>query len=61
MSYSNGRFSLIGKSILLTGGTGVLGKTFVRELCKAGAEVLVIGRSLDKAQQLEEEMEELGY
>lgn len=61
MSYSNERFSLLGKSILVTGGTGVLGKTFVKELCKAGAEVLVIGRSLEKAERLKEELDELGF
>lgn len=42
------RFSLKGKVIVVTGGTGILGKAFVKALAEAGAKVCIIGRSQEK-------------
>lgn len=41
-------FSLQGKVIVITGGTGVLGKSFVKALAEAGAKIAIVGRNLDK-------------
>lgn len=45
-------FSLNGKNIIVTGGTGVLGKHFTFGLVKAGADVIVIGRNREKASEI---------
>ena len=41
-------FSLSGRTAIVTGGTGVLGGVVARGLRDAGAQVIVLGRSLDK-------------
>ncbi|QBQ40130.1 SDR family oxidoreductase [Sphingobacterium psychroaquaticum] len=43
------RFSLKGKVIVITGGTGVLGGSFVKAIAEAGAKLCIIGRSEEKA------------
>jgi len=48
MEYEN-LFSLEGKVIIVTGATGVLGKSFVSAIAKAGAKVVIIGRNEEKA------------
>ena len=45
-------FSLKGKNIIVTGGTGVLGRNFSRGISNAGANVIVIGRDPKKAEEL---------
>lgn len=45
------RFSLKGKVIVVTGGTGVLGESFVKALAQAGAKVCVIGRNEERASE----------
>lgn len=45
-------FSLKGKNIIVTGGTGVLGRNFSQGIAKAGANVIVIGRDPLKAEEL---------
>lgn len=42
------KFSLKEKVIVVTGGTGILGKSFVKALAEAGAKVCIIGRSQSK-------------
>lgn len=42
------KFSLKGKVIVVTGGTGILGKSFVKALAEAGAKVCIIGRNREK-------------
>src|SRR5690606_5222113 len=47
------RFSLKGKVIVVTGGTGILGKAFVKGLAEAGARICIIGRrSSDLAERV---------
>jgi NAD(P)-dependent dehydrogenase (short-subunit alcohol dehydrogenase family) len=48
----NDLFSLKDKVIVVTGGTGVLGKSFVRGISSAGGAVVIIGRSAEKAENL---------
>jgi len=45
-------FSLEGKKVVITGGTGVLGSAIAQGLGKAGAEIAICARSLDKADKI---------
>src|SRR5690606_41055265 len=54
------RFSLKGKVIVVTGGTGILGKSFVKALAEAGAKVCVIGRNQEKADDRVRLIEDIG-
>jgi NAD(P)-dependent dehydrogenase (short-subunit alcohol dehydrogenase family) len=56
----NELFSLKDKVIVVTGGTGVLGKSFVRGISSAGGAVVIIGRSAEKAENLAKEINENG-
>ncbi len=49
MSVEN--FSLAGKVIVVTGGTGVLGASFVKAIALAGGSVVILGRNAEVAQQ----------
>lgn len=44
-------FSLAEKTIIVTGGTGILGESFNKAISEAGANVVIIGRSKEKAEQ----------
>ena len=44
-------FSLTGKTIVVTGGTGILGESFNTAIANAGANVVIIGRNKEKAEQ----------
>lgn len=48
---SNGQFSLKGKVVVITGGTGVLGSAFSMAVAGAGARVAVLGRSTQRAEE----------
>jgi len=54
-------FSLQDKIILLTGSTGHLGRATARQLCVAGAHLLLNSRSLDKTQAQQDELRAMGY
>src|SRR5579859_1565668 len=41
----NDKFSLEGKVIVLTGGTGILGNSFVNGIADAGGTVVILGRN----------------
>lgn len=45
------QFSLEGKVIIITGGTGVLGGAFAEAIASAGAKVVVLGRNEDRANE----------
>jgi NAD(P)-dependent dehydrogenase (short-subunit alcohol dehydrogenase family) len=44
-------FSLSGKVIVVTGGTGVLGESFVKAIAQAGGKVAILGRNKEKADE----------
>ena len=54
------KFSLEGKVIVVTGGTGVLGKSFVQAIAEAGAKVVIIGRNEEKLANRKQLVESLG-
>lgn len=54
------RFSLKGKVIVVTGGTGILGKAFVKALAEAGAKICILGRSREKAEERVKMVQTLG-
>ena len=53
-------FSLKGKVIIVTGGTGVLGTSFVKGIADAGGSVVVLGRSMEKALAISDEINKNG-
>ena len=55
-----GLFSLTNKVVVVTGGTGVLGKSFVNGIVAAGGAVIIIGRSAEKAEALAKEINDKG-
>ncbi len=54
------KFSLQGKVVVVTGGTGILGKSFVKSLAEAGAKVCIIGRNKERADERVAFVESLG-
>jgi NAD(P)-dependent dehydrogenase (short-subunit alcohol dehydrogenase family) len=59
--YINQLFSLHTKTAIITGGTGVLGSAMVRGLAAAGANVVIIGRRKEAAEQLATELNQVGH
>jgi NAD(P)-dependent dehydrogenase (short-subunit alcohol dehydrogenase family) len=53
-------FSLEGKKIAFSGATGVLGKTMALHLASQGAELLILGRTLEKVNELVSEITNSG-
>ena len=53
-------FSLKGKTVVITGGTGVLGHAMAKGLAKAGAAVAIMGRRKDAAEKLANEITSSG-
>jgi NAD(P)-dependent dehydrogenase (short-subunit alcohol dehydrogenase family) len=54
-------FDLTDKVVVITGGAGVLGSSFSRACAQAGAKVVILGRSLEKALKLKDEIAASGY
>ena len=50
------QFSLAGKVNVVTGGTGVLGASFVKSIAEAGVSVAILGRNAEIAQQRADEI-----
>lgn len=48
---TSGLFSLKGKSIVVTGGTGVLGKAFIEAIAEAGGNIGIMGRNKTVAEE----------
>ncbi|MFI8553665.1 SDR family oxidoreductase [Psychrobacter sp. UBA3480] len=61
MKDTNDLFSLVGKTILVTGATGYLGKEMVLALAKARAHVLINSRSDKRCIEMVDELKGLGY
>jgi len=58
---ANGQiFQLNNQVIIVTGGTGILGNSFVKALAYAGARVIIIGRKADIGNKLVEEVKSTG-
>lgn len=53
-------FSLKGKTIIVTGGTGILGNAFVEGIVEAGGAVGILGRKADVAEQRAESIRQRG-
>ena len=53
-------YSLEGKSIIVTGGTGILGKAFVDAISKAGGSVGILGRNSQVANERADEINKAG-
>lgn len=53
-------FDLSNKVIVVTGGAGVLGTEFSKACAQAGGKVVILGRSLEKAEKLASEIRALG-
>lgn len=49
-------FDLSGKAIVVTGGTGVLGASFVKAIARAGASVAILGRNKETAESRAQEI-----
>lgn len=50
--YDNTLFSLKDKVVLITGGYGLLGSQFAKTISKAGGNVVIAGRNLERAEKL---------
>jgi NADP-dependent 3-hydroxy acid dehydrogenase YdfG len=55
-----GLFDLTGKTALVTGASSGLGRRFAWTLARAGADVLIAARSVDKLKSLQEEIHAFG-
>ena len=53
-------FSLKGKSVIITGGTGVLGTLMTKGVAEAGASVAILGRRKEVAEKLAAEITSSG-
>jgi NAD(P)-dependent dehydrogenase (short-subunit alcohol dehydrogenase family) len=53
-------FDLSNKVIVVTGGAGVLGTEFSKACAQAGGKVVILGRSLEKAEKLASEIRAFG-
>jgi NAD(P)-dependent dehydrogenase (short-subunit alcohol dehydrogenase family) len=53
-------FTLKNKVIIVTGGTGVLGRSFVRGIANVGGTVIVIGQNQERANAITEEVNNNG-
>ena len=60
MSYLDELFSLEGKTAVVIGGTGVLCGEMAQGLAQAGAEVVIVGRSQEKADERLESIQSAG-
>ncbi len=50
------QFDLSGKIVVVTGGAGLLGRTFVKSICQAGATAVIAEYNLDISRRAKEEL-----
>ncbi len=60
MEYKSIEQCVKGKTAIITGGTSGIGKACVQIFCAAGINVVTMGRSVEKGQKLEKEINEQG-
>lgn len=53
-------FSLKDKVVVVTGGTGILGGSFVLAIAEAGAKVVIIGRNKERLEKKKSEVADMG-
>lgn len=58
--YLEGLFSLEGKTLLFTGGSGVLGSALALGAARAGARIILLGRSSAKLEKAKKRIEKAG-
>lgn len=56
----NSKFSLEGKVIVLTGGTGIIGRSFIKGITEAGGTVGILGRNEQVANERADQVNESG-
>src|SRR5690554_2538337 len=56
INFMSNLFSVKGKTIVISGGTGILGKAIASHLAKEGAKIIILGRNPSKVQELVEEI-----
>ena len=56
----NDIFSIKGKVAIITGASGVLGGSLAKHFVKEGAQVIVLGRSIEKLKNIVSDLESLG-
>ena len=61
MSKIQDKFDLTGKTAIVTGGIGLLGREFCRTLCEAGAFVIVADIDAEKSETYSIELRSAGY
>ena len=56
----NNLFDIAGRTVVVTGGTGILGSTICRYLAKQGAQVAILDRNAESGAKLESEIQAAG-
>ena len=52
-------FDIKGKVIVITGGSGIIGKCIARYLAEQGAKIVILGRAVEVGKQLEAELNQI--
>ena len=52
-------FDIKGKVIVITGGSGIIGKCIARYLAEQGAKIVILGRAVEVGKQLEAELNQV--
>lgn len=60
MIYMSNLFDLTGKTVVAFGGNSVLGSSITKGMSEHGANIAIVGRNIEKAKQVVQEIEEAG-